>query len=241
MSVEHTVQEGESIGSIAFEHGFFWETLWEHGSNAGLKEKRKDPDILLAGDRVHIPDLRVREESKGSDAKHKFKRKGVPAQFVVVLRKPSARSNEKSEGAGTVNHWDFDEPKPENLPDEPDADVPYLLYADGLLVKEGKSDGDGKIKATVSPAARNGVLILQRGTPRERTIELQFRHMDPVTEVQGICKRLVNLGYPCPTDSSEVTPAIRSALIDFQTRHSLKVTGEPDTATQDKLKETYGG
>lgn len=148
-SVDHTVCKGESMGSIAFEHGFFWETLW------------------------------VREESKASDAKHQFKRKGVPAQIVLVLRKPSAKSEEKAVAAGSENHWDFDEAKPENLPDEPDANVPYQLFADGLLVKEGKSDGDGKIKATLSPAARNGILILHRGTARERTIELQFRHMDP--------------------------------------------------------------
>ncbi len=241
MSVDHTVCEGESIGSIAFEHGFFWETLWEHGSNASLKEKRKDPDVLLAGDVVHVPDLRVREESKGSDAKHQFKRKGVPAQIVLALRRPSAKSEEKAEATGSGNDWDFDEPKPENLPDEPDPSVPYQLFADGRMIAEGKSDGDGKIKATLSPAARNGVLILHRGTARERTIELQFRHMDPVTELSGVCKRLVNLGYPCPTDSREITPGIRSALTDFQTRNSLKISGEPDTATQDKLKELYGG
>ena len=241
MSVDHTVQAGESIDSIAFDNGFFGETLWNHASNSNLKSTRKDPDILLPGDIVHIPDLREREESAASDKKHTYRRKGVPAKFVLILRKPSSKAGEKAELSGTGNPWDYEEPIAEIEPDEPDSDVPWHLYVDSVLIAEGTTDGEGKLEAKLSPGARQGILILHRGTPKERSIQLQFRHMDPVAELTGLCKRLVNLGYPCATDQTEVTPGIAAAISQFQQANDLEVTGKPDDATRDKLVSLHGG
>jgi peptidoglycan hydrolase-like protein with peptidoglycan-binding domain len=38
----------------------------------------------------------------------------------------------------------------------------------------------------------------------------------------------------------EMGPATVAALCAFQREHSLDVTGKPDKATQDKLKEQHG-
>jgi N-acetylmuramoyl-L-alanine amidase len=59
----HTVKQGDCISSIAHETGFFWETLWNHPDNAKLKQLRKNPNALLPGDVVSIPDQRVKQES----------------------------------------------------------------------------------------------------------------------------------------------------------------------------------
>jgi len=241
MAEDHEVQQGESIGSIAFERGFFWETIWNHSANSALKEKRKDPDVLMAGDVVHIPDITLKQQSAAAESKHRFKRKGVPGKLVLVLRRSSKKVVEKAEEGTASDCWDFREPEVKAVPDEPDANAPYVLYADGVEVAKGTTDGNGRLEAKLSPAARNGVLVLRRGTPQERTLELNFRHMDPIAELPGICKRLVNLGYPCPTDSKELTSDVRAALSSFQRANSLKVTGEPDAATQSKLKELHGG
>ena len=78
----HKVAAGESIISIAKDYGFFWKTVWEHGNNASLKEKRKNPNVLLEGDEVFIPEKQLKKVSKGADATHKFKRKGEPVKIT---------------------------------------------------------------------------------------------------------------------------------------------------------------
>lgn len=43
----YVVQKGDCLSSIAFGFGFLPDTLLNHPANAGLKQKRKDPNILL--------------------------------------------------------------------------------------------------------------------------------------------------------------------------------------------------
>ena len=91
-----TVSAGDSIPSIAHDSGHFWETLWNHPDNAELKALRKNPNILAPGDEVTVPPIRIKDFSGGTDARHSFKRKGVPAKLkmqLFLLGEP--RSNEK--------------------------------------------------------------------------------------------------------------------------------------------------
>ena len=82
---EYVVKAGECMSSIAFKQGFFWQTLWDLSENSELQRVRKDPFVLLAGDRVHIPHIRPKMESGGTEQKHTFRRKGVPAHFTLTL------------------------------------------------------------------------------------------------------------------------------------------------------------
>ena len=95
MPTEYEVQNGDCISSIAFNHGFFWETLWNDGSNSELKSKRKDPNILREGDVVHIPDLTLKEESGATEKCHSFKLKGVPAKLKLKLMRPKLKAKKK--------------------------------------------------------------------------------------------------------------------------------------------------
>ena len=53
---------------------------------------------LLPGDRVIIPDIRMREVDKGDSKRHRFRRKGVPARFKLqVLRDDKPQSGKKYE------------------------------------------------------------------------------------------------------------------------------------------------
>jgi hypothetical protein len=74
----YTVKQGDCISSIAYDHGFLPDTIWNLPENSSLKSQRKDPNILFPGDQVFIPEKQLRIEPRTTDAKHQFVRKGVP-------------------------------------------------------------------------------------------------------------------------------------------------------------------
>jgi hypothetical protein len=85
MTEDYIVEQGDCISSVAYERGFFWETLWNHLDNGDLKQQRKDPNLLMEGDAVHIPDLNLKTVSGATEKKHTFKLKGVPAKLRLQV------------------------------------------------------------------------------------------------------------------------------------------------------------
>ena len=67
MPINYQVKQGDCISSIAFEHGFFGDTIWNHPNNKDLKTKRQDPNILMPGDMVFVPDKRLKEVSESTN------------------------------------------------------------------------------------------------------------------------------------------------------------------------------
>ncbi len=151
----NTVDLGDSIPSIAKENGFFWETIWNHPQNAALKAKRKDPNILFPGDQVFVPDLRLKEESRGTNARHKFKLKGEKVKFKLQLL----------------------------MLDQPRKNEPYTLEVDGKLLK-GTLDGEGKLEQTVPANAKTGKLILRGGKEQYPVNFGHLNPIDEVSGVQ---------------------------------------------------------
>jgi len=129
-----TVSQGDSIPSLAKDYGFFPDTIWNHGSNAGLRAKRKSMNQLFPGDEVFIPDLDVTPYNRPTDATHKFKRKGVPARLRMQF---------KSLG-------------------EPRKNEPYVLIIDGKPIN-GTLDGEGKLDQYIPPNAKGGQILLNGG------------------------------------------------------------------------------
>jgi hypothetical protein len=170
MAKEHTVRPGDCISSIAFENGFFPDTIWNHGRNAELKALRQNPNVLSPGDVVHVPDRRERVETRGTDASHRFKKRGVPAKLRVVLRED----------------------------DEPVAGKPFLVVVDGIEIR-GTTGGDGLIEVSIPPNARRAELTIGDGDDALRSV-LQLGHMDAIDDVAGAQSRLRNLGYACEAD-----------------------------------------
>ena len=118
-----------------------------------------------------------------------------------------------------------------------DADLPianqnYTLVVDGKRYT-GVTDAQGQIEAWVRPGAKQGELTV--GDSLEITI--MFGGLDPADSLTGIQKRLANLGFYSETASGQLDVATKSALRQFQERNSLPVTGEPDQATKDKLRD----
>ena len=239
MPEDYVVGTGESVLSIAASRGLTWEKVWNDGGNSALKQEREDPDILLAGDALHVPDLEKGEESRPTEAQHKFKKTSEHAKCVIVLRRVTTKTGFQENA--TTDLWNYQDANPAPPDDEPAANVPYQFYADGVLVDQGTTDGNGKLTVKLSPTAQDGRVIFNRGTKQEVTMDLGFREMDPISELTGVCKRLYNLGFPCPTDATEVTVDVQMAIQGFQQKNKLTVTGKVDDATRNKLKEVYGG
>jgi|SRR5271170_2610544 len=223
--MNYTVKQGDCMSSIAVENGFFWQTLWNLSENAALKTKRKNPNVLLAGDKVFIPDLRVKNESRASGTKYTFVRKGVPEKLRMKLV--------------DANH-------------KPRANLDYIIVIDGNS-QRGTTNSAGEITQSIPPGAKVGKLIIQPPTPpqtgkgapppkkpRREITKLQLGHLDPISEVTGLKSRLANLKfYRGPIDGN-VDDATKQALSNFQKRKGLPVTGVADDATKSLLQKLHG-
>ena len=134
MAIDYQVRQGDCISSIAFEHGFFGDTLWNHPNNAELKKKRQNPNVLLPGDVVFIPDKRLKEVSEPTNNVHKFRVKNTPEIFRLRLLVDGA----------------------------PRAREPYELEI-GELKLTGTTDTEGWLRQSIPPDARRGMLTLNEG------------------------------------------------------------------------------
>ena len=127
----YKVKQGECISSIAYEHGHFWEKLWNHSDNAKLKEKRKDPNVLYPGDVVCIPDIELRKEPCDTEQKYRFIKKGTPAKFCLIVERD----------------------------DKPMKNTDYIFTTDGVNIS-GKTDEKGFLEVQIKPNAKHGKLII---------------------------------------------------------------------------------
>jgi len=208
---KHIVKQGDCIESIAFEKGFFWETIWNLPENAELKLERKDPNVLLAGDQVFIPDKREKTDVCATEQRHRFRRKGVPSMLRIVLE---------------------DEER------KPRTGVQYTLEIDGQLFS-GETDAEGRLQHPMPPDAKGGKLIIGTGDDQEEH-ELQLGNIDPITEISGVQARLNNLGFDCGEVDGVLNAKTRTAVERFQQEYSLPVSGEIDQETRENLKQVYG-
>jgi hypothetical protein len=206
----YTVKQGDCISSIAFESGFFPDTIWNHPENSDLKNARKDPNVLFPGDVVFVPEKELRVETRPTDSRHRFQRKGVP-EFLSLR---------------FLND------------EEPRAGEEYSLSIDGSFGPSGKLDADGACLLPIPPGSKSAILTL--GDPgRNEKYPISLGHLDPIEEISGVAHRLVNLGY-LPSASGGESPELSDAVKAFQMDHKLSEENGLDDATRQKLKEVHG-
>jgi hypothetical protein len=207
----HVAQQGECMSSIAFAHGFFWETLWSAPENAALKESRESPFVLRPGDAVHIPDLRPRQVAAATGARHVFRRKAVPAVLRLRL---------------------LDQ-------DKPLAGLAYVLAYAGREIT-GTTDAEGKLEVYVPPDMPAATLRVGEGD-EEYVYELAPRTLNPWRDVDGIQARLSNLGYYRGPINGQLDAATVAAIEQFQRQRSIEVTGQADETTTAALMDAHTG
>ncbi len=207
----HRVSEGDCLSSIAERYGFFWETLWNHPQNEHIVRDRKDPNTLMVGDAVFIPEKRMKSFIRATGARYTWQMKGVPVKFRVQVR------------------WG----------DEPMANEPYLLTIDDA-VHEGTTDAEGRVEVRIRPGARSGHLRVGSGD-RMVEHPLVLGAMPPVTEPVGVLERLRNLGFYHGERRDDMNDEARNALRTFQQQYALDVTGEIDDAVRAALRHLHDG
>lgn len=208
---DYTIEAGDCLLNLAHAHGLLWETIWNHPNNSQLKARREDPNILLPGDILFIPERRLKEQQKSTDQTHKFVRLGTPGKVRLRL-------------------LDFQR--------HPRRNVRYSATVDGNR-SEGVSDSDGMIEFVAPPDAREVHLILTENG-RQEEHRLQLGHMDPLDTISGVQRRLANLGYHCGGEDGELGDATGAALRAFQRERQLPESGEPDDATRSALRQLHG-
>jgi len=209
-SGDYIVVDGDCIESIAVKMGHFWETIWRDPQNASLRQARGSPNVLLPGDRVHIPDRVPKTVDRAADRKHRFVRAGTPSKLRLCVKQVgTARGNQ-----------------------------PYRLEIGGKVLS-GNTDANGWIEVVIPSDASSGRLTVGDNPRHQQVFSLQLGGMDPITETIGVQKRLRNLGFDCePT--GEMDDATSTAIALFQKSEDLEATGELDQSTIDKLKARYG-
>jgi hypothetical protein len=128
---EHQVKQGDCISSIASLYGFYWETLWGLPENAALRDRRRNPNVLLPGDIVFVPHKVLRYEERPVDKLHKFVKNNQLVKLKICLL-----------AAG-----------------KPIAGETYLLQVGGHNL-QGKTDDSGILEEQIPPDATEATLVL---------------------------------------------------------------------------------
>jgi hypothetical protein len=219
MASDYTIKQGDYLAKIAKEHGFAdWKPVWDHANNKALRDKRKDPNILLPGDQLHVPDLETKDVSAPTDATHRYAVKRPRLQLILRLDEMFKR---------------------------PLAGASYQLLLGGQ-VHAGTTDGGGKLVHDLPPGLSEARLIVKDvpASGQDIAIPIKIGHLDPVEERSGQAQRLNNLGYfagPYPdNDEKENERIYKSAVQEFQCDHQLRVDGICGPQTEAKLVDAHG-
>jgi hypothetical protein len=216
MATDYIVQQGDYLSKIAKDYGFSdYRTIWHHPNNAGLKSKRKNPNVLFPGDHLFIPDRELREESRPTDKRHRFKMKGPGLRLRLVL---------------------------EDMYEKPIANAQCILAIENDFRKV-ITDAKGKIDEPLPPGVTSARLIIQDSNQTHLSfveIPLKIGHLDPLEELSGQQGRLKNLGYFPGNSEDKDDPTFCLAVERFQAEHGLTVDGICGPKTQGKLKDVHG-
>ena len=213
MGSYYSVLQGDHLSKIAKDNGFTdYTILWDHPNNSDLKKLRQNPNVLLPGDDVFVPDMEQKQESGATDKKHTFTVDKKTLKLRLVL---------------------------EDIYEKPIAGAQCALLV-GDQTFQLTSDSNGKLEQEIPLDAQDGALTIRGDqTPfADFPIFLKIGSLDPVDELSGQVARLTNLGY-FPGDGAD-DQAFESAVEEFQCDHGLKVDGDCGTNTQAKLLQIHG-
>ncbi len=214
MAITHVVAQGEYLPLIALHYGFHdYRVIWEHPSNAALRASRRNPNVLLPGDQIVIPDRtpgtagaatgRVNAFVAGEDAL------ALNVDFEDASRKPLASRDGVLSLGGRDATGSFVRAKPISTTTDGDGRL-HQPFSGSFVDRAAPTEGAFEMPAqpTSPPAA----------------FRLLIGNLDPVDAPSGQQARLNNLGYFAGYAESDVDQ-LEWATEEFQCDEKLKDRG----------------
>jgi len=212
----HSVEQGECLSTLAVRYrAGDWRALYQHPSNADLRARRPNPNVLLPGDQVFVPDPGTGKVAVCAiDALHRFKVKVATVKLRVVLK---------------------------DSEDKPLAGKKYVVRF-GAAKVSGATTGEGLVEVDVPVTVTSCNLSAwiyddQPPDPHRPDIEhdLDLGHLDPADAMTGVAARLENLGF-LARDRSGDDEATRAAARRFRATHRLPELHDEDDPIDDTLR-----
>lgn len=230
----YEVVQGENLTLIALRYGFAdHKPIYDHPNNADFKSKRPNPDILHPGDRIFIPPVSLREESRPTEKCHWFVLKWPTKVLRITLEDSDGKHLADAPYELTVypppSDWSFR--------------VTYKgrLYAQEKIFR-GKTDSDGLLEHPVPVNAARARLKVGSSS-----WNLALGHLNPPDPkntpdkgITGIQARLKNLGFYSGEIDGIFGPRTKQAIGAFKAKHQPEKTkeqGDIDSSETETLSE----
>ena len=207
----HSVMPGECLESIAHRYGFTDPHLiYDHPDNAALRRARPDPNVLLPGDEVVIPEREVKWFDAATEQRHRF----------VVRRRPVLLRMRMLDGAG-----------------KPRSGIPYRVEFQQTVL-HGVTSANGIVEQPVPAWVPQARVTLDCEGAEER-YDVALGYLDPVTHEEGLRQRLKALGYYVEAPGIPEDVRLRHAIYAYEHANDLPATGYPNSDLYEKLVEHY--
>lgn len=218
MAQYHKVEQGECFSTIGALYGFAdYCEIYTHPKNASLHRKRPNPDVLLPGDIVFIPDKTQKRVDRATGRTHQFVVDEATVHLRIVLEDPQGAPIQKTpfqiEHEGTVLQGDVTE---SGLVDK---EIPVSWRTAQLLLPELHLSFPlqiGGLDPIDEPIGDDAI-------------------------VTGVQARLNNLGFHCGKVDGVLGPKTKAAIAAFQKQVMKQEhpTGEPDKQTRQALQKQH--
>lgn len=219
MSQIHIVQQGEHLSGIAQSNGFRnFHTIWDDPNNAALRARR-DPHVLLPGDKLFIPDHQDKTENRPTGATHVF----AVNETRIFLRLKVLDINNQPEKKIPCDEFVGTKP-PDNIPTD----------ATGLMDDPNPLDPNvqvGQLVAHIQPPPPPPSKDNPNPDPPPETqlkFDLRIGKLNPEFKFSGQQARLNNLGYYAGFTLKDLDQLLWAAE-EFECDHITKPVGKrPD-------------
>ncbi|MEM9195930.1 MAG: peptidoglycan-binding protein, partial [Myxococcota bacterium] len=209
----HTVQQGETISTIARQFKVPVPAVWDAPENAELRERRTDPSVLFEGDQVFVPDdIPPKEAAARTGRIHYFRY--VPKKMPFHAR---------FEDSGAPRGW-----------------LRVLCSVDGGAEEEATLDSEGMLTVEIPIDASEVVVRIHPDTDHEEQVTFTLRHLDPHVETRGLQQRLNNLAFEPGAEDHEFGERTEAAISLYQASEGLERNGQLDEPTMRALHRRHG-
>ena len=164
----YVIRQGDYLGQLAQRYGFDAEEIWNHRKNKPLQDAGRLPGVLHPGDALYIPDTKPKWMPITVGQANTFV-VDRPRLIPLTLRFKT-RDGGALAGAACV----------------------FRGLDTGKAPPPDKTDGNGNLELRIS--TRQGPFVVLFPASGYRFI-VHVGHLDPVSELSGVRKRLENMGY----------------------------------------------